>query len=112
MSSRFIKHRPVSNASWTARRIFDGMNLDFEMEIEYPLTSLDFYIKRQVQKTAFFLDGPPHLKPRRSERDSLVNQVLRFDGWNVVRFPYKPSGPDGLSKRDQQKLKEMIKNEL
>lgn len=116
MSSRFIKRVSVSNASMTTLRMLSGMGVRFEMEQWLPLVKPDFNLYKSrgsnLNKVALFLDGPHHHKQRYEIRDDLIDEILPQFGWHVLRFPYKPSGPDGLSKRDQKRLRERIKEEL
>jgi len=50
-------------------------------------TTPDFYF--HDQKLCIFIDGPPHAKPRRIDRDNGVDELLRKRGFKVARFPYK-----------------------
>ena len=52
-------------------------------------TRVDFYYNPPI-KYAVFLDGPPHLRHRQSERDELVSAALENRGVKVDRFRYVP----------------------
>ena len=47
----------------------------------------DFYFGST--KLCVFIDGPPHQKPRRIDRDNGVDELLRKRGFKVARFGYK-----------------------
>lgn len=106
MTSRFIKHNPVSNAerALTAELGKRGYTLgrQFRTQEQFLLTSADFYFPEQ--RVAVFLDGPHHLKPKFEKRDELHSQVLGSRGISVLRFSYKPP----LSKSQLREIADAI----
>jgi len=59
----------------------------------------DFYF--DSQQLCIFIDGPPHAKPRRIDRDDGIDELLRKRGFKVARFGYK-------GKLSQERLKAIV----
>jgi very-short-patch-repair endonuclease len=60
------------------------------------------------QKLALFLDGPHHLQDKVEARDTMIDELLEFRGWTVLRFPYKPP----LRKSARKAICELIEKKL
>ena len=92
---------PVSNAEQDVLIELATRNLHPESQQRICLYSCkpDFYFPDL--KLCIFIDGPPHQKARRIDRDNGIDELLRKRGFKVARFSYKNS----LS---QQRLGEIV----
>jgi len=80
---------PVSKAEVAVHIELTRRNLHPEAQHPICLYSCipDFFFHEQ--KLCVFIDGPPHAKPRRIDRDNGVDELLRKRGFKVARFPYE-----------------------
>jgi len=56
-----------------------------------------------------FIDGPPHAKPRRIDKDNGIDELLRKRGFKVARFPYKGKLSKERLKQICDEIQELVK---
>src|SRR2546426_1130725 len=79
-----------SRCPWHERSIAARLSekqIRYTTQVELPVSTADFYFPTWPRPTVVFIDGPPHLKPKRADWDMKVREVLRRF-YNVVEIPY------------------------
>ena len=89
MSFRARMQVPVSKAEVDIQVELVRRHLHPSIQFDICLFSCrpDFYFPQQ--KLCIFIDGPPHARPKRIDKDNGVDELLRKRGFKVARFPYK-----------------------
>ena len=62
--------------------------VSFTTQVEIPVATADFYLPTSPRPTLVFVDGPPHFKSNRIEKDYEVRSLLRKRGYVVLEVPY------------------------
>jgi len=88
--------------------LFEGFFAD--MEICLWKTIPDAF--NPTRGIAIYLDGPPHLKEHARTRDEKITEALEKRGIRVLRFPFKPSGRLGISKKRLAEILQEIREAL
>jgi len=89
MSFRDKMKVPISRAEVDIHVELTRRHLYPESQYKICLSSCtpDFFFHNQ--KLCVFIDGAPHEKAKRIDRDNGVDDVLRRRGFKVARFPYR-----------------------
>ena len=66
----------------------ESSGIQFQTQVEVPVTIADFYFATEPRPTLVFIDGRPHLTTARMIMDEELRTVLRKRGYTVVELAY------------------------
>ena len=63
--------------------------IQYQTQMEIPITTVDFYFPTTPRPTLVFVDGPPHLRTSQMAKDEELRTLLRKRGYKVVELVYR-----------------------
>src|SRR5207245_11079565 len=69
-----------------AKLEFSG--IQYQTQVEVPVTTADFYFATEPRPTLVFIDGRPHLTTAQMIKDEELRCLLRKRGYKVVELAY------------------------
>src|SRR5437660_5542192 len=69
-----------------AKLEFSG--IQYQTQVEVPVTTADFYFPTEPRPTLVFVDGRPHLTTAQMIKDEELRSLLRKRGYKVVELRY------------------------
>jgi len=76
----------------------ESSGIQYQTQVEVPITTADFYFATEPRPTLVFIDGKPHLTTAQMIKDEELRTVLRKRGYRVVELAY---GNYSDKKRDE-----------
>src|SRR3989441_7611646 len=76
----------------------ESSGIQYQAQVEVPVTTADFYFATEPRPTLVFIDGRPHLTTAQMIKDEELRTLLRKRGYKVVELEY---GDYSNRKRDQ-----------
>ena len=62
--------------------------IQYQTQIEVPITTADFFFATEPRPTLVFVDGKPHLTIAQMIKDEELRSLLRKRGYKVVELAY------------------------
>src|SRR5207253_7161238 len=81
--------------------------IQYQTQVEIPVTTADFYIPLEPRPLVVFVDGRVHLRMARMMKDEELRSLLRKRGYRILELYY-----DGYSDRTRDRLYEQIVDDL
>jgi very-short-patch-repair endonuclease len=66
----------------------ESSGIQYQTQVEVPVTTADFYFASQPRPTLVFVDGRPHLTTAQMIKDEELRTLLRKRGYKVVELAY------------------------
>src|SRR5436853_6690438 len=66
----------------------ESSGIQYQTQIEVPITSADFFFATEPRPTLVFVDGKPHLTTAQMVKDEELRTLLRKRGYKVVELAY------------------------
>jgi very-short-patch-repair endonuclease len=66
----------------------DSSGIQYQTQVEVPITTADFYFATESRPTLVFVDGKPHLTIAQTIKDEELRSLLRKRGYKVVELAY------------------------
>ena len=66
----------------------EASGIQYQAQVEVPITTVDFYFATVPRPTLVFVDGRPHLTTRQMSKDEELRTLLRKRGYKVVELAY------------------------
>ena len=66
----------------------ESSGIQYQTQVEVPITTADFYFASDPRPTLVFVDGRPHLKTSQMIKDEELRTLLRKRGYKVVELAY------------------------
>ena len=66
----------------------ESSGIQYQTQVEIPVTTVDFYFATEPRPTLVFIDGRPHLTTAQMIKDEELRTVLRKRGYKVVELAY------------------------
>src|SRR3989449_9919840 len=66
----------------------ESSGIQYQTQVEVPITTADFYFATEPRPTLVFVDGKPHLTTAQMVKDEELRSVLRKRGYRVVELAY------------------------
>ncbi len=66
----------------------ESSGIQYQTQVEIPITTADFYFYTQPRPTLVFVDGRPHLTTAQMIKDEELRTLLRKHGYQVVELTY------------------------
>src|SRR2546426_11394979 len=85
----------------------ESFGIQYQTQVEVPITTADFYFATDPRPTLVFIDGRPHLTTARMTKDEELRTLLRKRGYKVVELAYL-----AYSDRKQDELYRQLLNGL
>src|SRR5260370_23119683 len=76
----------------------ESSRIQYQTQVEVPVTTADFYFATEPRPTLVFVDGRPHLTTGQMIKDDELRTLLRKRGYKVIELPYSHYSD---SKRDE-----------
>ena len=76
----------------------ESSGIQYQTQVEVPITTADFYFATEPRPTLVFVDGRPHLTTSQMIKDEELRTLLRKRGYRVVELTY---GDYSNRKRDE-----------
>src|SRR2546425_10663586 len=67
----------------------ESSGIQYQTQVEVPITTADFYFASQPRPTLVFVDGRPHLTTAQMTKDEELRTLLRKRGYKVVDLAYR-----------------------
>ena len=64
----------------------DGV--DYQTQVEIPVTTADFYFSLESRPLFVFVDGPVHLRRAQMVKDEELRELLRKRGYRILELTY------------------------
>ena len=81
--------------------------IQYQTQVEIPITTVDFYFQLEPRPLLVFVDGPVHLGTAQMVKDEELRSLLRKRGYKILELCY-----NGYSDRKRDELYEEILNNL
>src|SRR5438445_3164129 len=88
-----------------ARLEYSG--IQYQTQVEVPITTADFYFATEPRPTLVFIDGRPHLTTAQMIKDEELRTLLRKRGYKVVELAY-----NGYTDRKRDELLHQLLSSL
>ena len=62
--------------------------IQYQTQVEVPITTVDFYFATELRPTLVFVDGSPHLTTAQMIKDEELRTLLKKRGYKVVELAY------------------------
>src|SRR5438552_11540601 len=85
------RERLLVNPSRMERELaikLESCGIQYQTQIEVPITTADFYFATNPRPTLVFVDGKPHLTTAQMTKDEELRSLLRKRGYKVVELAY------------------------
>ena len=66
----------------------ESSGIQYQTQVEVPITTADFYFTTEPRPTLVFVDGKPHLKTAQMIKDEELRSLLRKRGYRVLELTY------------------------
>src|SRR6266702_289761 len=66
----------------------ESARIQYQTQVEVPITTADFYFITEPRPTLVFVDGRPHLKTAQMIKGEELRTLLRKRGYKVVELAY------------------------
>src|SRR5205809_4196036 len=66
----------------------ESSGIQYQTQVEVPITTADFYFASDPRPTLVFVDGRPHLTTSQMIKDEELRTLLRKRGYKVVELAY------------------------
>src|SRR5947199_7071235 len=66
----------------------ESSGIQYQTQVEVPVTTADFYFATEPRPTLVFIDGRPHLTTTQMIKDEELRCLLRKRGYKVVELAY------------------------
>src|SRR6266705_5416294 len=66
----------------------ESSGIQYQTQVEVPITTVDFYFATEPRPTLVFIDGRPHLTTAQMIKDEELRTLLRKRGYRVVELGY------------------------
>ncbi len=66
----------------------ESSGIQYQTQVEVPITTVDFYFATEQRPTLVFVDGKPHLTTAQMIKDEELRTLLRKRGYKVVELTY------------------------
>src|SRR3989442_11084046 len=66
----------------------ESSGIQYQTQVEVPITTADFYFANELRPTLVFVDGRPHLTTAQMNKDEELRTLLRKRGYKVVELAY------------------------
>ncbi len=66
----------------------ESSGMQYQTQVEVPITIADFYLTTEPRPTLVFVDGRPHLTTAQMIKDEELRTLLRKRGYIVVELVY------------------------
>src|SRR6266568_3757324 len=66
----------------------ESSGIQYQTQVEVPITTADFYFASEPRPTLVFVDGRPHLTTAQMIKDEELRTLLRKRGYKVVELAY------------------------
>src|SRR5207237_8657294 len=76
----------------------ESSGIQYQTQVEVPITTADFYFATEPRPTLVFVDGKPHLTTAQMIKDEELRTLLRKRGYRMVELAY---GDYSDRKRDE-----------
>src|SRR6266702_5395597 len=67
----------------------ESSRIQYQTQVEVPITTVDFYFATVPRPTLVFIDGRPHLTTAQRIKDEELRSLLRKRGYKVVELAYR-----------------------
>src|SRR5947199_6544563 len=81
--------------------------IQYQTQVEIPVTTADFYIPLETRPLLVFVDGPVHHGTAQMVKDEELRSILRKRGYRILELYY-----DSYSDTRRDQLYEQILNDL
>ena len=81
--------------------------IQYQTQVEIPVTSADFYFPMESRPLLVFVDGRVHLGTAQMAKDEELRSLLRKRGYRILELCY-----ESYSDKKRDELYEQILNEL
>src|SRR6266581_7616505 len=85
----------------------ESSGIQYQTQVEVPVTIADFYFATEPRPTMVFIDGRPHLTTAQMIKDEELRTLLRKRGYKVVELAY-----NGYSDRKRDELYHQLLTDL
>ena len=62
--------------------------MQYQTQVEIPITTADFYFTRETRPLLVFVDGPVHLRTVQMVKDEELRSLLRKRGYRILELCY------------------------
>src|SRR5229473_1818991 len=66
----------------------ESSGIQYQTQVEVPITTADFYFASEPRPTLVFVDGRPHLTTAQMIKDEELRTLLRKRGYKIVELAY------------------------
>jgi len=66
----------------------ESSGIQYQTQVEIPVTNADFYFATEPRPTLVFIDGRPHFTTAHMIKDEELRTLLRKRGYKVVELAY------------------------
>jgi len=66
----------------------ESSGIQYQTQIEVPITTADFFFATEPRPTLVFVDGKPHLTTAQMIKDEELRSLLKKRGYKVVELAY------------------------